>query len=118
MGVVVYSPGKRDAETGDVGTSIYGIDDVDEGFDIFGETIVVLQGGFDIHMVRCPVNINGIVQGFFVAVHMGDERFDTGFKIKLFGDSGELIGEIKMQSGNEIGTVSYGIFNSLRVKLD
>ncbi len=94
-----------------MGAAVGGGNDVDERLEVFGERIVVLKSDFDFDLVDRLFDVNGGGEGFFVAVQVDDQGFDTAFKIELLGDGGGLGGEREMQTGDEISAVADRVFD-------
>ena len=99
-------------------TAIDGINDVDKRFNSFVETVVVLESHFDLSVVGFFTDVDGVVQNFFVPTHVGDQRLNTAFEVKLLGDTGGFIGKVEVEPGDEIGTVSNRVLDSFGVEFD
>ena len=60
----------------------------------------------------------GSCRASLVSTHMGDQRLDTTFEVKLLGDADFFIGKVEMESGDKIGTVSNRVLDNFGVEFD
>src|SRR5581483_1149688 len=80
-GIVVQYPGNSGPETGQVSAAIRVMDVVGKGFDVLGEAVGVLDSDLDDGVFDLSLDVESVVDDFFVAVKMLDVALDAALEV-------------------------------------